>query len=528
MSNGGTGASIVGSGYDMPYDMLLRKQETTCMYENPNMVDDFHRNTLKDMRPLPALFESDQARGGTDTNGNPYGSNISERMLSFRNSGFQSEQDAEPYLPDGTFLDHQFLERDPRGVAIEPDMRQHVYQQYSRGSLINFKNDSDDSVPESGVNPWDMNKNVRSIQNVSKDYFKNFSTAWDAWSTSAFRTDFAASKVNNPQDSSDMRDPAHLANRNNMNITNSLSNDTSIGFRRTTDHEFKVAQYGKTNIGASFTNENWYKNRSNSHIDHDVNVSWEDVNVSKAAALKMIDLSKQKLDAHLTGLQGMIWDESKNSQSTKYKLTPTDMAGMEKRATVATQPESAHTRLKGEAMTMSGQKLIRRNAPVINKTRIHSTIVEKMGLVNKITTKKQMDDLRNNIQQSTVDSNMYMIDSNKQQITTQDSGKLLWDSIDQRDKGNSKTVMNYKAASKRVKGHNLQKLGAVNFEHDSKYNTQKRGRLDTDVVSKKTIARIDNEFGRDDSVTKMTGGLGSKYMTQHMDRDGSQNDLNDA
>ena len=526
MSNGGTGASIVGSGYDMPFDMLLRKQEVTCMYENPSMVEDFQRSTLKDMRPLPALFESDQARGGTDTNGKPYGSNISERFLNFRNSGFQTEQNAEPYLPDGTFLDHQFLERDPRGVAIEPDMRQHASQQYSRGSLINFKNDSDDSVPESGVNPWDMNRNIRSIQNVSKDYFKNFSTAWDAWSTSAFRTDFAASKVNNPQDSSDMRDPAHLANRNTMNITNSLSNDTSIGFRRTTDHEFKVAQYGKTNIGSSFTNEDWYKNRSNSHIGHDVTVSVEDVNVSKSAALKMIDLSKQKLDAHLTGLQGMIWDESKNSQSTKYKLTPADMAGMEKRDTIATQPKSAHTKLKSEAMTTSGLQF-QNDAPVINKTLIHSTIVEKMGLVNKITTKKQADDLRNEIQQSTVDSNMYITYNNKQQNTPQDSVKLLWDSIANYDKGTSKTIMNYKAASKSVKGHNLQKLGPVNFEHDSKYNTQKRGRLDMDVISKKIIARIDNDFGRDDSVTKMTGGLGSKYMTHYMDRDGYSNDLND-
>ena len=240
----------------------------------------------------------------------------------------------------------------------------------------------------------------------------------------------------------------------------------------------------------------------------------------------MIDLSKQKLDAHLTGLQGMIWDESKNSQSTKYKLTPADMAGMEKRDTIATQPKSAHAKLKSEAMTTSGLQY-QSDAPVINKTLIHSTIVEKMALVNKNPTKKQTDDLRNDIQQSTVDSNIYMIHNNKQQITQQDSGKLLWDSIDPRDKENSREVMNYKAASKIVKGPDLQHLGPINFEHDSKYNTQKRGRLDMDVISKKIIAQIDNDFGSDYSVTKMTGGLGSKYLTHCIDRDGSSNDLND-
>ena len=138
------------------------------------------------------------------------------------------------------------------------------------------------------------------------------------------------------------------------------------------------------------------------------------------------------------------------------------------------------------------------------------------------------DDLRNDIQQSTIDSNMYMTYDNKQQTTPQDFGKLLWDSIANYDKGISKEIMNYKAASKIVKGPDLQQLSPINFEHDSKYNTQKRGRLDMDVISKKIIARIDNDFGRDDSVTKMTGGLGSKYMTPHMERDYAENDLNDV
>ena len=71
-----SGTSIVGSGFDMPYDLLLRKQEVTGIYEDPDDVENFHRSTLKDMRPLPALFESDQPRGGTDTSGRSVGNNI--------------------------------------------------------------------------------------------------------------------------------------------------------------------------------------------------------------------------------------------------------------------------------------------------------------------------------------------------------------------------------------------------------------------------------------------------------------------
>ena len=33
--------SIVGSGSDMPIDMLMRKQEVTCYYEDPHIVEIF-------------------------------------------------------------------------------------------------------------------------------------------------------------------------------------------------------------------------------------------------------------------------------------------------------------------------------------------------------------------------------------------------------------------------------------------------------------------------------------------------------
>ena len=521
--------SIVGSGSYMPIDMLMRKQEATCYYEDPHLVENFHRSTLKNMRPEERLFESDQQRGGTDTHGNPMGNNLSERFLSFRDSGFQTEQGAEPYLPDGTFLDFQFLEQDPRGSALGPDMRKHATQQFSRASLINFKNDEDSSVPSTGISPWDMNRNVRSIQNITKDYYKNFDTGWDSWSTAGAKSNPKVSKMKYTQNSCDMRDPTQLLNRNVMNVTNSLSNDTSIGFRRTTDHEFKIAQYGRTNIGSSFNNEDWYKNRSNVHIDHDVMVSWQDVNVSKSVALKMIDLSKQKFNAHFTGLQGIEWDESKASRSTKHKLTPVDMSGMTKRSTLETRPTDAHTDLKGEVVTKSGARLLLHDAPTINKTEINTTIFEKMGLVNKQATKIQKDDLRKSIQQTADDGNMYMTEKNKKQKTvSKDSGAILWDSIANYQKGSAMTIMNYKAAAKNIKGHNLQKLGNVDFEHESRNTTQRRGRIDKVAVSKKNEGKIDNDFGRDDSISKtIGGGMGTKYMTPHMDRDGYMNDIND-
>lgn len=525
--SGGTGVdTIVGSGFDMPYDMLLRKQEVTCMYESPNMMDDYNRKTLKDMRPLKPLFESDQARGGTDERGSSYGNNISRRFISFRDSGFQTEQGAEPYLPDGTFLDHQFLENDPRGVALEPDMRKHVYQQYSRASLINFKDDTDNSVPESGINPWDMNANVRATQNYFRDYFKNFETSKDSWGTSGFGLPADDAKAEKLAGGIEFRDPARVANRNLMNITNSLSNDTSIGFRRTTDHEFKVAQYGKTNMG-SFTNEDWYKNRANAHIDHDVTVSWNGLNLSKDTALKMIDLSRKKHDAFLTGLQGMQWDESKDARSTKFKLTPSDMAGMAARKSDQTQPDSANTILKSEGMNAPGRNTVNIEIPTMAKTIITMDIADKISSINRRLTTKQKDDLRNEIEQTASDSNLYLSESNKKHTEkSKDLIKLMWDTKDQREKNESRNIANYRNV-KTTEKNNMERVEHFKFK-DQKTNEQRRGRLDEKTKSKKNPDSVDNDFGRDISSSRMTGGMGSKYMTPFIDGDGYKNDLNDV
>lgn len=518
--------SLVGSGQDMPVDMYLRKIEQTCMYEPVDLVENFHRATLKDLRPSPEFFESDQPRGGRDSNGNAFGNNLSSRMLDFRDSGFMNQQNAEPYLPDGSFVDHVFLERDPRGVALEPDMRKHVNQQYSRGSLYNYRPDNDDSVTESNITPGQMVYNIRSGQNISKDYLKIFDTSWDAWGTASATPGYTKSNVDLIENSAEIKDPSHLANRNNMNVTNSLSNDTSIGFRRTTDHVFQIEQYGKKNIGASFTDSNWYKNRANSHIDHDINMSWQDINVSKGLALTMMDLANRKDNALFTGLNNIDWGKSTDSRGVKQKLTPYDMAGMLSRPTENTQPKSAHTILNGEVTNTSGEKLLLHDPSVMEKTRINTTIFETMGRVNKNFKQLKTDDLRDAIQKTADDKGLYMEENNKTNATITNN-EILWDSIANYKKGEEKTIVNYKSAVKNVRGHNLEKVGKFDFDTESYSTNQRRGRIDIKDTPKKNKSLYDNECGLELDKSKQTGPIGSKYMTAYMDRSGLENEIND-
>jgi hypothetical protein len=521
--------SIYGSGSDMPIDYLLRKQERTCMYESPTIVEDFQRQTLKDLRPLKPLFESDEVRGGRDVDGQAFGNNLSERFLTFRDTGFQSRDDVDgAYQPDGTFINTGgATELDPRGTALGPNMRAHVDQQFARGSHYNYRSDADNSVPESGINPYDMNKNVRGIQNISKAYYKNFSTGFDSWHNGGMAPGYAVSNKQKLMDDQIIKDPATNPNCNKMDATTSLSNNLKIGWRRTTDNRFEVSKYGKKNIGKVYSNEDWYKNRANASVDHDVLLSWQGTNVSKSAALKIMDLSKQNSTKHWTGLQGMTWDESKLSKGTKVKLAPKDMAGMSKRPSAASQSKTPHDTLKGETSTKSGDMLMIHDAPTITKTRITSTIFEKMGQSNQAVTKTQKSDLRKDIKRSMRKETNEIVETNKKQKNQAEDNSIFWDSIAVFKKGKSKTVVNYKAAKKDKAGNNMNKLDKHKFNKESYVSQQHKQKIPSQVSKNKSQTKYDNNFGREGTFNQSKGEMGTKQTMQYIDRDNNDNYMSD-
>jgi len=520
--------SIVGSGYNMPIDMLLRKQEITCMYESPTQIEDYHRTTLKDLTCDKPLFESDLPRGGVDEMGNSFGNNYSAQSLSLRDSGHRDPQGAEPNLPDGTFLDWQFLEQDPRGTATGPDMKNYTSQQFSRGKFIMQYPDNDDSVPESGINPYDMNKNIRGGQEIFKSYYQNFETAKDGWHNGGSAPGYAMSVKENTCNGQDVKDPAQLDNRNRMDVTNNLSNDTSIGWRRTTDHRFNVAKYGKVYEGKSFTDEDWYKNRGTSGIDHDVQVSWQDNNMSKGAALKMIDLSKQKKDAHLTGMHGITYGMGKYARGTKHKLTPADMAGIKVRETKETRTPNAHENIEGMQNNKSGEIMLKHDEMKINKCIINTSIFEKIAQANKAVTKQQKDDLRKQIENSVKKSEIHAESKNKLKQKYNPDSNSLWNSLSVFKKGNSQEIINYKKMIEQNQISKKNKVDKIKFNDESYTRNQKMNNVIKKQIQKGDTINTD-KYGKEGVFTRNIGGMGNKINTRTKhDRSGESNSINDA
>jgi hypothetical protein len=514
--------NIVGSGSLMPEAAYMRKIEQTCNYESPYLLENYHRSTLKDMRPLKPFFESDQPRGGFNADGTSAENPLSARFLDFRDTGRIAR--AEPYLPDGTFLDFQGLEKDQRGVAMEPNMRKHVEQQYARGGFYNYKPDADHSVPESGWNPGRARRDIRNAQTESANRMLIFDTSFTG-RQNAGRSLHGTTSITESvdQDGRTVATAEDTAQPRQVTTT-SLSNNTPMGWRRTTDHRFKVSKFGRSTAAKLNDSSNWYKNRGQVHIDHDL-VTWRDATVTKAVALLMIDLSKQK--AHTReSFKGTNFDASKQTQSArKIKLTPEDMAGMAVRDTEETRTADAHTDLNGESAPNNFIRIYD-DSKKIYKTDINPKVFELMASINSKQADHKVKDLREKVKQTANSNYKFMTEKNNKQTKYMKSS-LLREGIAKIKWGKEKKIFNYKASEKHVNGHNMDRISYEEFTKKSLEAKQRRGNIDQYEIQNVNTTTNDGDFAREYIGTKLIGGMGSKYTNQYHDRDGLDNDIND-
>jgi hypothetical protein len=277
------------------------------------VLDDDWRHTLKDLSPDEPWLESDQARnGGYDpkTGEARNGGSMSRGMLSLRFNGKRHE--AEPYIPD-QFLDHEFLVPDPRGQANEPDFNAFNEQKRARGKFIKFYNDDDLSVPESGVNPTTMVKNIRQLNHsLGRERLKIFSTSKDNMVT-GYNPGHVSNSSRIPHISMDgtIVELSAADALGRTNYTTILSNVSELGWQSTPDQEFKVAKYGAMRGAMPLAQISVEHNRrSGGEVDDSaLPVEFKGQIVSSALALTMDNYIRNKGTKMFTA-DGNRWDDS--------------------------------------------------------------------------------------------------------------------------------------------------------------------------------------------------------------------------
>jgi hypothetical protein len=503
--------SVVGTGSLMPESAYIKKMEQTCIYEDPDIINNYMRASLKDVRPDKPLFESDMTRRN----------NFSEDRLNLRSCGRRST--ALPDLPDGTFLDFDGLERDPRGFTTQPDMMQHRRQQEARGKFIKKYNDDDYSVPESGISEPAMIKLIRKPFYEVKDRYKNFEESMDGFHNGGVnqfkRTNRAECSQVADERAPEMRDEMCYTRAGKIN---DLSNNTSIGWRRTTDHVFKVAKYGMQRKSMPGNKQNFLKNRSNAYIEHDVHVQWKDQNALKSISMKMIDLAKQK-KRDMNTAEGVIWDKSMQSQaSRKKRITPLDLIAKQSYTDESqeTNPNMLLNNERGQHLTgnMITSKL---DSNKFKKVVVDPFIIQHMVCSTRNRTKKRLSDLRNEVAESAAYYGLLTERNNRITGKEKRRNKLLWDSIANYEKGMSMRAANYRHLinhNTNNSARNKNTYDGEEYKRNQKIFGQRRGNISNPSLYVTESTEYDQDAGMELAGAKMVGGLGSKYMRGHMDR----------
>lgn len=465
----GLGAS--GSYGAIPNDIYMRKIEQTDFYEDPDQVENHMRSMLTDLRPDKPFLAAHEARSGEDRGG---GFASSER-LALRHTGSRSGTEA--WLPDGVFLEHEFTERDPRGSALGPDMRKHAEQQYARASLIKLYDDSDYSVPESGITPTQMVSNIKSGMYQFKDRFQNFDTSMDGWSSGAGKQRKLEDNRAQGMVTLDgtITDLSEASVRNRQDATARLSADPTIAYRHSTpDHRVKIARYGLVKARQFMNENNWSNNRLSTFEDQSRLQVIDGQLVNKQLASFILDVTGQR-DTKQAIAQGADYGDSYNNQLRNRKISAGDLVkiNMMIGQLGGTQTETANQQLDGKTVNRYGQKKTHNNRNAMNNTQINHEIIESMKQATRdMKNKHRIEESREKITQSAADNGVYREASTSQRIETFDATKRETKINHFIEDG--KTTMNYSGIKPSDNHQKMSNLAYENFGDLSRNTKQRR------------------------------------------------------
>lgn len=455
--------TIVGSGSLMPDDMIPRKYEQTCIYEDPGLIHNYQRNILKKTGTEKPFLESDQTRRRTDSRG----------FLALRECGKRSRR--EPWLPDGTFLDHQFLTKDPRSLMPGPDFQKLNDQRWARARFLNFKNDADHSIPEQGIHPENYRRMIREGQHDLKKRLRIFDTSelgWHNGGVGAFTTTSSKSMVEVDQDAPEN---ANFTLENRRSKVTDLSNKEVVGWRSTVDHKFKVASYSKRRSLWLQSKDDYYKNRSSAIIDHDVHYAQHEQRpILRDLALTMANMSRSRTTA-MRNARGYKKGKSQELTTRKQRLDMDDVVAMRGKYSKISQSANPHTKINGfmnNKQQMNPTDLIKSK----RRTHVNPKIAKQVTMINKTRSKLERDDLRKEIRRTAKDRGVYHERKNtkRQNFEGLDAVANKFRSDYDQDTTEGKTAHNYSASTKIPTKSKMDQTSAEDFGDYSEETHQRK------------------------------------------------------
>jgi hypothetical protein len=493
----------IGQTGTIPTNKYMQKQEITCIIEDPNLLRNHQLQSLRDRRPEKPLYNSDQIRGGLNEDGSRRRT-AGETMgiLNLRYGGRRCN--TEPYLPDGTFLDHQFVggaEIEPRSISYQPNFRKVAEQWRARGRQHKFYSDKSTTIHEKGWNPTQLSKDLAHFRNLLKGRLKVFETARvGRHNGSGVMRDLTR---NNQLDLSVMDselpqlEGATLRTRKDFLHTAAMS--LPIGWNTTVDHRFRIAHYGPQSNKSAIQDKDWYQNTRAAKNDHEVYVSYEDRVIPLNTAIMLINMTQQRRNELAKEKDSIAFSNSMELYNIQHKLVTMDLLGREQKHT------GSHTDVYQENMNAS-KKFDKKVRKVQNASKLNHKIFDLMTNKNRKLSPQQTDDLRKMIKQSASKMELFAVNNTKTAAKRGNIRMAKNGSQGTHRKGKELKTANYRNVAYENK-HNISKLAKEGYGSQSiKMNNKAIRDINVENMdSRNTI--IDNDFGSDATFNKHHGGV---------------------
>ncbi len=464
----------------IPYDIILRNMESSNVLENPDGTNEYIRGLLMDFRPDKPFFESDQVRE------DPH----SKEKLSIRYNGARS--DATPKLPDGTFLDYEFAQRDPRGVMPTADMRRYRQQMVDRGPLIKLSNDNDYSVPESNINPSaNVANRIKNFERYKSNY-KNFDESMGGMQKSKFRKDqiYAGSTVAKQTSDGVLLDISEAGQINRADAVTKLSNDPTIAFRHsTTDHRFKIAKYGLVRVSQDQKKQDWGNTMRSTHTDHAIMDLVDGTLVNRGLSVLISDLEGRRFNMQEVA-KGSTYGESTNNFQANKKLNPEDIYKILHIGGRQSHSANSNELLEGSLIIRSGDKPMNDNRKLLNNVEFNHEIINLIEQSNKYTNDHKIKDLREQIVESAGDYGLYNEATNRSMKENMKSNNQSRHQLQSQAKLDGFTVKSYSGFKPTY--DNRQKN--INYEDFKSHSLNSMMKDKRNTMGNKSVDDVENDM----------------------------------
>jgi len=509
---------IAGPYGDMPSSMLTSKFEETDVDESEMIFDDYARNTLTDWSPDTATFAHEEARGSVTARSG---------RLNWQYYGHRGTAD-DPYRPEIFDGFGGAEDRDPRGINVDPDFKELRRQGEARMRFVRFSPDMCDQITGGGISEAQVMANHQKIFRHKRENLKIFSQQIDGRREGLRRTYRNADRVSKQirvQSYGDLiTDQGLNTQRRAGIICKAILRDTR-GFRmECLDQDMAFARY--TQLCRRRQTKNTHNTLETTRQSADLAESTV-TQQKKAVGLLMANIVRGKRAAHEM-MAGSDRDFAASKQDVARKTAPftRDLTAILQDGILA----DARFARGDETMVGKTPGLVMREHMARHVANDHvDPIAHNAEMIYKTLMpgadmRKAKDAIITDARDPQVRETLTGTQGRKASRRTI-AGAKLNRTYDQRN-GTSDVTVNYRTMARGpADGARLRNTSGENYAGKSD-NSQIRRKLHQNYrASDVNDTEEDMKFQDNTKKERHGGGIGSKYTTRFIERDGRGGDM---